>query len=419
MAFARTAHSYMPFAELGKMLSQEKASKTGQERKDLSSFLPAQAFQEKLISPDGLTKLYRIFRDTKFKGKGHEKTDLKLMMSKYQEWAYQLCPALSFDDVIFKVESVGNTFMIQRALDAYREVEADKYKEDKDGKESAGESTAFEAGPVEDQEQQKHAGTGSEAPQAMVSLEEDDDEEPEDPNQYMQQEEWQEDVAAEYVEEESSAERNSDEKPASSISDDVLKRIEENRLRAKKRLEALQAQGSTGATDEGSEEREADNPPELAEQQTNDGDEWQEDEGAAYVGESDEENKSDITFETPSKDVQPPLSLCSPQPSAASLSVGKSVAKSPAGVRDAEVQECTTSKEEKKEEEDASAEILLLHEAESQQTDSAKDVEASLPGKDLVSDETVQVERAEPDAPVAVNDNELTEDEEDLVEDVI
>ena len=129
-----------------------------------------------------------------------------------------------------QVESVGNTFIIQRALDAYREVEvetlpcwrpvtwgqADKYKEDKDGKESAQESTAFEAGPVEDQEQQKHAGTGSEASQAMVTLEEDDNgsavkrrvfkgqpdadaEEVEDPNQYPQQEEWQEDVAAQYV----------------------------------------------------------------------------------------------------------------------------------------------------------------------------------------------------------------------------
>ena len=92
-------------------------------------------------------------------------------------------------------------------------------------------------------------------------------------------------------------------------------------------------------------------------------------------------------------------------------------------MRDAEAHECTTStdekEEEEEEEEDARAEILSLHEAESQQTDSAKDVEASLPGKDLVSDETVTVERAEPDAPVAVNDNELTEDEEDLVEDVI
>eukprot|EP00960_Hanusia_phi_P063693 765540-Hanusia_phi.AAC.2 len=79
----------------------------------------------------------------------------------------------------------------------------------------------------------------------------------------MQQEEWQEDVAAQYVgenmeqqhlelrlpadEDEDGKQTGQEEsKVPANLADDVMRRIEENRLKAKKRLEALQAQSATG-----------------------------------------------------------------------------------------------------------------------------------------------------------------------------
>ena len=45
-----------------------------------------------LVGPDGISVLYEKFGKIPFKGKGHERSDLRLLMTKYEEWATKLCP---------------------------------------------------------------------------------------------------------------------------------------------------------------------------------------------------------------------------------------------------------------------------------------------------------------------------------------
>eukprot|EP00960_Hanusia_phi_P063694 765540-Hanusia_phi.AAC.3 len=156
------------------------------------------------------------------------------------------------------------------------------------------------------------------------------------------------------------------------------------------------------------------------EEEGKDEDEWQEDEGAAYVGESDEEKeKPHNTPETPSKDLQPPQTLCSPQPTAAPLSAGKNTSQTPAGVRDAEAQELSGNDERKetsegegeggeeaKTDDDSSCAMEAL-EVDGQ------DVEASCSG----ANEGGRVEGGQRDETSAEKD-ELTEDDDELVEDL-
>jgi hypothetical protein len=41
----------------------------------------------------GLTKLYQMLdKKVKFKGKGNEAADLRLLMSMYRQWCHNLCP---------------------------------------------------------------------------------------------------------------------------------------------------------------------------------------------------------------------------------------------------------------------------------------------------------------------------------------
>eukprot|EP00960_Hanusia_phi_P063692 765540-Hanusia_phi.AAC.1 len=135
MAFARTAHSYMPFAELGKILSQkvrgwvkrceEQDSRTagqqdsrtagddegtGEEVEKRRRKSPGRGREgrgeetkEKTGTQDEEQENPKEDEET-MEDEGKTSKKRKRARLDKNEWAYQLCPALSFDDVIFKVK---------------------------------------------------------------------------------------------------------------------------------------------------------------------------------------------------------------------------------------------------------------------------------------------------------------------------
>ncbi|KAG7473358.1 hypothetical protein MATL_G00094980 [Megalops atlanticus] len=75
---------------------------------------------QRLISERGLPALRTLFDDVKFKGKGHEAEDLKMLMQKMENWAHRLYPKLQFEDFVDKLESLGNKREVQTCLKRIR-----------------------------------------------------------------------------------------------------------------------------------------------------------------------------------------------------------------------------------------------------------------------------------------------------------
>lgn len=62
----------------------------------------------RLSSSRGLLIMEKWFEDIKFKGKGHEKEDLDLVMNRMQQWCHRLFPKYTFDDTLKKIETLGH-----------------------------------------------------------------------------------------------------------------------------------------------------------------------------------------------------------------------------------------------------------------------------------------------------------------------
>ncbi|XP_060767794.1 TIMELESS-interacting protein [Neoarius graeffei] len=75
---------------------------------------------QRLVSERGLPALRTLFSDVKFKGKGHEVEDLKVLMQKMENWAHRLYPKLQFEDFIDKVEVLGGKKEVQTCLKRIR-----------------------------------------------------------------------------------------------------------------------------------------------------------------------------------------------------------------------------------------------------------------------------------------------------------
>ncbi|XP_072236006.1 TIMELESS-interacting protein [Leuresthes tenuis] len=75
---------------------------------------------QRLISEKGLPALRTMFSDVRFKGKGHEAEDLRLLMQKMENWAHRLYPKLQFEDFIDKVEKLGSKKEVQTCLKRIR-----------------------------------------------------------------------------------------------------------------------------------------------------------------------------------------------------------------------------------------------------------------------------------------------------------
>ncbi|XP_047539335.1 uncharacterized protein LOC125072705 [Vanessa atalanta] len=61
----------------------------------------------RLMGPRGIQVIPDHFKDFKFKGKGHEKEDLDLVLKKLEHWAYRLYPKFQFEDCLKKIETLG------------------------------------------------------------------------------------------------------------------------------------------------------------------------------------------------------------------------------------------------------------------------------------------------------------------------
>ncbi|XP_045454888.1 protein PFC0760c [Melitaea cinxia] len=61
----------------------------------------------RLTGPRGIRVIPDHFKDFKFKGKGHEREDLDLVLKKLEHWAYRLYPKFQFEDCLKKIETLG------------------------------------------------------------------------------------------------------------------------------------------------------------------------------------------------------------------------------------------------------------------------------------------------------------------------
>ncbi|KAL6113648.1 tipin [Pungitius sinensis] len=75
---------------------------------------------QRLTSERGLPALRTLFENVRFKGKGHEAEDLRLLMQKMENWAHRLYPKLQFEDFVDKVEKLGNKKEVQTCLKRIR-----------------------------------------------------------------------------------------------------------------------------------------------------------------------------------------------------------------------------------------------------------------------------------------------------------
>ncbi|CAM8879624.1 unnamed protein product [Rhodiola kirilowii] len=77
---------------------------------------------ESLLSNDGLGYVLRHFpRSFKYRGRGHEVSDLGNLIGMYEEWHSHLLPYYSFEQFVHKVEQVGTTKHVKMALRDLRE----------------------------------------------------------------------------------------------------------------------------------------------------------------------------------------------------------------------------------------------------------------------------------------------------------
>ncbi|XP_020595802.1 TIMELESS-interacting protein [Phalaenopsis equestris] len=78
--------------------------------------------QDLLLSDDGLGYVLRHFpRAFKYRGRGHEVSDLGNLIGMYAEWHSHLIPYYSFDQFIRKVEQVGASRRVRRCIHELKE----------------------------------------------------------------------------------------------------------------------------------------------------------------------------------------------------------------------------------------------------------------------------------------------------------
>uniref|UniRef100_A0A3Q2SQA5 TIMELESS-interacting protein n=1 Tax=Fundulus heteroclitus TaxID=8078 RepID=A0A3Q2SQA5_FUNHE len=75
---------------------------------------------QRLVSERGLPALRSLFDNVRFRGKGHEAEDLRLLMHKMENWAHRLYPKLQFEDFVDRVEKLGSKKDVQTCLKRIR-----------------------------------------------------------------------------------------------------------------------------------------------------------------------------------------------------------------------------------------------------------------------------------------------------------
>ncbi|KAL5280420.1 TIPIN family protein [Megaselia abdita] len=75
---------------------------------------------ENLTGKRGIQTIENHYKDIKYKGKGHEKTDLDEVMKRLQHWAHRMYPTYKFEDVLNRVEFLGKKKPLQVHMSKYR-----------------------------------------------------------------------------------------------------------------------------------------------------------------------------------------------------------------------------------------------------------------------------------------------------------
>ncbi|GAB7346224.1 hypothetical protein MBLNU457_4957t1 [Dothideomycetes sp. NU457] len=69
--------------------------------------------EERLLSKGGIPKLRKISKQLRFKGKGHEFSDMARLLNTYQLWLDDLFPKAKFADGLTMIEKVGHKKQLQ------------------------------------------------------------------------------------------------------------------------------------------------------------------------------------------------------------------------------------------------------------------------------------------------------------------
>ena len=127
-----------------------------------------------LLSSTGIPKLRRIAKEKlKFKGKGHEFSDISRMLNLYQLWLDDLYPKAKFKDGLVMVEKLGHTKRMQVSRRAWiDESKGFRRREDEDAEMRLGDVAGQgedneEIFPARSQEpgvEQEQSGGGADAP---------------------------------------------------------------------------------------------------------------------------------------------------------------------------------------------------------------------------------------------------------------
>jgi len=81
-----------------------------------------------LCNPDGLRRIYEEFPNAcNFRGRGHEAQDIKRLISKYKEWAFQLYPNIAFPDMLNRLDSLGKKGAVSIEMEKLRDRERNRY----------------------------------------------------------------------------------------------------------------------------------------------------------------------------------------------------------------------------------------------------------------------------------------------------
>ncbi|KAH8249798.1 hypothetical protein KR032_012417 [Drosophila birchii] len=73
-----------------------------------------------LRGPRGIQTIEDYYKDVKFKGRGHEKTDLDEILRRLQHWGHRMYPTYTFDDVLNNIERLGKKKPLQVHMTRYR-----------------------------------------------------------------------------------------------------------------------------------------------------------------------------------------------------------------------------------------------------------------------------------------------------------
>eukprot|EP01084_Bolivina_argentea_P081204 147072_1 len=74
-----------------------------------------------LLKENGLDRIEKDCKDWKFKGKGHERSDLKKLIKLYREWAIQMYPSMRFEDLVRKTVTFSSQYKVKNHLQKLRD----------------------------------------------------------------------------------------------------------------------------------------------------------------------------------------------------------------------------------------------------------------------------------------------------------